>query len=175
MTAWDREILIQKLDENGVKPEQIDYLVCSHGHSDHVGNLNLFLNAQHFVGSCLNFKDSYFFSHDFENDPFELDEGVEVFASPGHTSSCISMMVKNSNIENGSCVAIVGDLFEKEEDVEHELIWLGAGSDNPEKQKENRLKVAKIADFIIPGHGRMFKVTNEMREKLTKDFSEKNQ
>lgn len=172
MTAWDRELLLEKLAEHGITPDKIDYLVCSHGHSDHVGNLNLFLNSQHFVGSSLSFQDSYFFAHDFDEKPFELDEGVEVIATPGHTSACISLVVKDSNIENGSCVVLAGDLFEKEEDVKYELIWLGAGSDNPEKQKENRLKVAKMADFIVPGHGKMFKVTNEMREKLEKDLGQ---
>jgi glyoxylase-like metal-dependent hydrolase (beta-lactamase superfamily II) len=166
LTAWDRDVLLQKLDEYSVKPDQVDYVVCSHGHSDHIGNLNLFLNAKHFVGSCLNFKDDYFFDHDFEKDPFILDDGIEIISTPGHTSSCVSMIVKNSNFDDGKCIAIVGDLFEKEEDIEHELIWIGAGSDDPQKQKQNRLKIAKLADFIIPGHGKIFTVTDQMIERL---------
>ena len=57
----------------------------------------------------------------------------------------------------------VGDLFESEEDIADENLWLEV-SENPEKQRENRAKVLSIADHIIPGHGKLFKVTQEMRD-----------
>ena len=33
-----------------------------------------------------------------------------------------------------------------------------AGSENEEKQRENRAKVLELADYIVPGHGPIFKV-----------------
>ena len=37
------------MNQHGLKPEQINFVVCSHGHIDHVGNNNLFTNAIHIV------------------------------------------------------------------------------------------------------------------------------
>ena len=39
---WEAESLVAKLAENGVTPGDIDLVLCSHGHSDHVGCLSLF-------------------------------------------------------------------------------------------------------------------------------------
>ena len=52
---------------------------------------------------------------------------------------------------------ITGDLFEKEEDIKDESIWREAGSEDPEKQVIHRQKVLSTADFIVPGHGPMFR------------------
>ncbi len=38
---WDQDKLLQALRSNDLHPENIDFVVCTHGHSDHVGNLNL--------------------------------------------------------------------------------------------------------------------------------------
>lgn len=58
-----------------------------------------------------------------------------------------------------------GDLFEREEDIADPSLWKYiAGSENPESQEKNRNKVLVMADYIIPGHGPMFKVTEHMKE-----------
>jgi len=169
LTGWDSDTLIQELKYHHVNPEDINYVVCSHGHSDHVGNLNLFLHAQqHFVGSSINHKNVYIL-HDFDESPFVLDKDIEVISTPGHTNSCISLIVRNTNYENSGSVAIVGDLFEREEDIFDDSLWIDAGTENEIVQRKNRLKVAEMVDFIIPGHGPRFKVTEEMREKLRHD------
>lgn len=171
MTGWDRDTLIHELKHFHVNPEDVNYVVCSHGHSDHVGNLNLFLHAQlHFVGSCMNHKNVYPL-HDFENEPYVLDKDIEVISTPGHTNSCISLIVRNTNYENRGSVAIVGDLFERNEDIFDDSLWIQAGTENEKLQRENRLKVAEMVDFIIPGHGPRFKVTEEMRQKLRQDVA----
>ena len=144
-------------------------MVCSHGHSDHVGNLNLFLNAHHFVGSCMSHKNVYFI-HDFDKEPFILDNDIEVISTPGHTNTCISLIVKNTNLVNHASVAIAGDLFEREEDIFDESLWIKAGTENEKLQRKNRLKIAEMVNYIIPGHGPRFKVTDEMREKLRRDI-----
>jgi len=54
------------LDSLGIKPENITVVVSTHGHSDHTGNNNLFLNArQHIVGYCIHNKDE-FLIHPFD-------------------------------------------------------------------------------------------------------------
>lgn len=45
--------------------EDIQYVVCTHGHSDHCGNLNLFTHAIHVVGYDICRQDQYHL-HDFK-------------------------------------------------------------------------------------------------------------
>jgi len=168
LTAWDRDVLLQQLKSYHVRAEDVNFVVCSHGHSDHIGNLNLFLQADHFVGSCRSHKHIYY-CHDFEKEAFVLDKDIEVISTPGHTSTCVTLIVRNTNIGQKGTVAVAGDLFEKEEDIFRESLWIDAGTEDEQLQRKNRLKVAELADYIIPGHGPMFQVTAEMREKLRKD------
>lgn len=81
----------------------------------------------------------------------------------------MSLIVKNTNQEGGGTVGIVGDLFEKEEDIFDDSLWIEAGTEDEKTQRKNRLKIAEMVDFIIPGHGGKFKVTDEHRKKLRED------
>lgn len=99
-----------------------------------------------------------------------------MIATKGHTSTCVSVIVRNSNFldENMKLetVGISGDLFEKEEDIEDARLWIEAGSEHVEEQRKNRLLLANRVDYIIPGHGPIFKLTDEMRQKLERDCKE---
>jgi hypothetical protein len=66
-------------------------------------------------------------------------------------------------------VYVVGDLFEKEEDLVDPEIWRSAGSDNPDLQVGHRQKVVQQADYIVPGHGPMFQVTQEHKNKIAEN------
>jgi glyoxylase-like metal-dependent hydrolase (beta-lactamase superfamily II) len=44
-----REYIVNTLDRIGVKPEEINYVILSHLHMDHAGNLEPFKNAEIFV------------------------------------------------------------------------------------------------------------------------------
>jgi glyoxylase-like metal-dependent hydrolase (beta-lactamase superfamily II) len=58
-------IVFAGLGQYGVQCSDIHYVVCTHGHSDHIGNNNLFLNAKHIVGFSISCKDLYVI-HPFE-------------------------------------------------------------------------------------------------------------
>ena len=99
------------------------------------------------------------FSIAFKNEVFEINNEVEVFATPGHTLDSVSVKVKSAAL---GIIVIAGDLFEKCEDLIDDSIWKEAGSEDPELQAKNREKVLKMADFVIPGHGAMFPVSKPM-------------
>ena len=88
---------------------------------------------------------------------------MQVIPTPGHTLDSVTLRVKTPDL---GWVYVVGDLFEKEEDLLDPEIWRSAGSDNPDLQVEHREKVLRHADYIVPGHGPMFKVTQEQKDKL---------
>lgn len=60
---------------------------------------------------------------------------------------------------------LVGDLFECLEDLEEPSLWQD-NSENPELQQQWRIEVLKKADYIVPGHGKMFKVPEDYKRSM---------
>lgn len=165
LDAWSGSKLEEKLRSVGLKKSEITTCISTHGHPDHTSNNNHFLKARHIVGHTISEGDEYFI-HDFGKDPYRINDSIEIIATKGHTLCCISVICKKSNL-GGKTVAIVGDLFEHEKDIDQPELWENAGSEAPKDQLANRNKIANLADYIVPGHGPMFEVTEEMRKKLS--------
>ena len=157
MGPWDRDKLIALLAERGLHCDDITHVVCTHGHPDHIGNLNLFLKAKlHIVGFSVYENDSYTVHPFDEKVPYQIAPGISVIATPGHTATDASVLIQNAS--QLGVVTISGDLFENERDLADEQIWLQAGSEDPDSQRTNRTHVLNTSDYIVPGHGPMFKV-----------------
>ncbi|XP_001357195.3 metallo-beta-lactamase domain-containing protein 1 [Drosophila pseudoobscura] len=172
MTAWDGDLLQSLLRHQGLEVEDIHVVVCTHGHSDHIGCNYLFKKARiHMVGACASNRDLYFdhLSSGDINEKKQLDTNGEVVVkrTPGHTLSCVSVIVQSTQL--GGTVGIAGDLFERREDVEDDSIWRNAGSEDENSQRVERSKMGLLCDHIVPGHGPMFPLTTEMRLKLKRD------
>lgn len=124
----------------------------------------------------------------FTGEELIIDEFVKVIATPGHTMSDVSVIVQTDDLGLVAITGIyftfiqqcfigwhllnnsfrLGDLFEKEEDLVDETIWMvSAYSEAPKLQELNRNKILLLADYIVPGHGPMFKVTKEMKERAS--------
>lgn len=175
MGPWEKDQLVGALARHKVHPDDIHYLVCSHTHPDHIGNANLFTSARkHFLGTSVYTNDEYDLnlfeptgSYTFpladgstveviKYQNHELDKNLLIEPTPGHTMECISLIV--DNCENMGRVALAGDLFERQQDVQDEGIWLAAGSQNPDLQRAHRDSIIKRCEYILPGHGPLFKV-----------------
>jgi glyoxylase-like metal-dependent hydrolase (beta-lactamase superfamily II) len=150
---WDTEAILRGLQAEQLSPADIDHVVCTHGHSDHVGNIGLFPHATLIVSYDISSGDLYT-SHPFaRGERYRIDDDVEVIATPGHTSQDVSVVVRTP----AGIHVIAGDLFESEEDLTDEDIWR-ASSEDPARQAESRERILRLADFIVPGHGSMFAV-----------------
>ncbi|XP_019645509.1 PREDICTED: metallo-beta-lactamase domain-containing protein 1-like isoform X1 [Branchiostoma belcheri] len=153
----DKGTLLQQLSSHGLTPRDVQYVVCTHGHVDHVGNLNLFPDATHIVSFDI-CKGDVYTDHPFrQGAAYTIDEQVSVIPTPGHTGADVSVVVKTAT---QGTVVIAGDLFEKEADLTDPSLWQDV-SENPSQQAEGRRQVLAMADFIVPGHGAMFKVQKE--------------
>ncbi|MGD9276435.1 MAG: MBL fold metallo-hydrolase [Candidatus Pacearchaeota archaeon] len=81
----NRKELIEDLEKLNLVPENIDILILTHNHFDHVGNISLFTNAKIFA-SKLEFSDEKI----IPIDELKIPE-FKIIKTPGHTkgSFCI--------------------------------------------------------------------------------------
>ncbi|XP_009564389.2 metallo-beta-lactamase domain-containing protein 1 [Cuculus canorus] len=153
---WARSHLLRLLARQGLSPDQVTHVICTHGHSDHVGNVNLFPGADLLVGFDLSRGYGFYQPNPLVNGvPYVLHPGhLEVVPTPGHTMNHVSLVVRETTV---GTVVVAGDLFEKEEDEEE---WR-ALSEDPTRQEKSRRWALEVADVIVPGHGPPFRVFRE--------------
>jgi len=136
----ERKRLLDALKKEKLSAEDIDYVVLTHRHEDHALLAGIFRNAKVITkGSSVPGTD------------------VRLLPTPGHTADHISIAVPTSK---GLCV-IAGDVFWW---MDGEKQAIDVNRKDPahvfdmEKLVESRKKILEIADYVIPGHGKMFRV-----------------
>jgi len=143
-TVPNQQIIIDKLKAEGLTPDDINIVLITHSHMDHYRNIGMFKNAKGF---------------DYwgwvEGDVFTdyttpISKDIDIIKTPGHSPLDITMLVKTKE----GTVAICGDVFWQENFPEKDPF-----ADNLKILAKSREMVLNSADFIIPGHGEMFKVT----------------
>jgi glyoxylase-like metal-dependent hydrolase (beta-lactamase superfamily II) len=144
----DKDKIIRALKKMSLKPENIDLVIITHFHPDHVGCNYLFEKAK-FITPGVAFWDDIF---DRATETQKLSQNLELIKTPGHSEDSATLLVKTKI----GLVACAGDLFWFENDDKTKLME----EDCSDKKLFyiNREKILKIADFIVPGHGKMFKV-----------------
>jgi len=141
-----QEVLLEKLDNLGVKPEQINHILITHSHLDHCGNLALFKNAKVHISAC--YMDSQtaetVLYKDMHEKPIPL--GVEVFPSRGHTFDHVSYFFE----VDGQRYCFAGDAIRENHftegvpdyiSLERRLMYL-----------DSARHLFESSDVLIPGH-----------------------
>uniref|UniRef100_A0A8C3QV66 Metallo-beta-lactamase domain-containing protein 1 n=1 Tax=Cyanoderma ruficeps TaxID=181631 RepID=A0A8C3QV66_9PASS len=160
---WLRDSLPGMLQEHGVTPDDVTHVIVTHGHSDHAGNVNLFPSATLLMGFDLSRGEGLYLPHGLaQGVPLVLHPGhLEVIPTPGHTRAHVSLVASGTSL---GTVAVAGDAFERREDEEGDEEgregWEALSEDPPE-QRRSRRRLLRLADVIVPGHGRPFGVTKE--------------
>jgi len=141
----DQRILIDALSEHGLGVEDINVVCITHSHIDHFRNIGMFPNAKAL---------EYFGVWD-KNTVRDWSErfspNIQIVVTPGHNDTDITLLVAT---EDG-IVAICGDVFWKENYPQNPADDMFASK--PEELKKSREMVLNVADWIIPGHGKMYK------------------
>ena len=140
-TVEEQEILIKKLKENNLTVEEVNFVCITHAHMDHYRNAGMFPNAKTF--GCF----GLWYGDKFEKIGKNLTRDIKIVKTPGHSDDSITLFVKTKKGK----IAICGDVFWKENFPEKDIY-----ANDMKKLRESRKKVLKNADFIIPGHGKMF-------------------
>ena len=152
--------LVKALAQKGLGTRDIDYVFLTHFHIDHLLNIRLFQNKDILDSETLYRQDK-----EYEyGKTLPGTKDITITKTPGHAHEGATLFVKT---EKG-IVAVAEDLFwwedgkQKESPAKKELLEL---KDPFAKNKFDLLKsrklVLKKADWIIPGHGKMFKVSKE--------------
>lgn len=139
-TLADPELLINALKENNLTINDINIVCITHSHMDHYRNIGLFNKAK-----ALDFWGWW------ENDTWteykEVSKDIQILNTPGHSKDSITLLVKTDK----GTIAICGDVFWKKDYPKHDKY-----AEDEQQLNKSRKLVLEKADFIIPGHGKMY-------------------
>lgn len=141
-TMRSQGLLVEALKKEGLGIEDVNLVCITHSHIDHYRNIGMFPQAKVLEYFGLWDRGAV---DDFRT---QFSEHIRVIKTPGHNYDAITLLVKTDK----GVVAVCGDVFWKENSPEDDPY----ATDN-EQLKESRKKVLGLADWVIPGHGKMFK------------------
>lgn len=152
----NREKLMAALAKENLTTADINYVFLSHCHPDHTLLAGIFENAK-----FVTFDSGLVYDKDLlvEFDKNILGEDIEIVETPGHVLEHLSLLVDTPEGK----VAVAGDVIwwvvgeEQKMDISQKDHSQAKGM-NMEDLVASRKKLLASADYIIPGHGRMFKV-----------------
>lgn len=139
----DQKLLIEKLKEHGLSPADINVVFLTHSHFDHYKNVGLFSRAK--VLEYFGLWEGGVMKVWTE----QFSKNIRIIKTPGHDYSCLTALVKTAK----GTVAVCGDVFWRE-DFPLDDPYASA----KEKLAVSRKLVIGLADYIIPGHGDIYKV-----------------
>ncbi len=149
------EKLLKALKENNISEKNLSFIYLSHYHPDHFLNIRLFPNLDIYDGEiCWRGDQELFYQGKLPN----VD--VEILKTPGHATEDTSLLIKT---EEGM-VCICPDVFwwedgkQKTDEIEDLLNLEDPFANDKETLLVSRKLVLEKADWIIPGHGNMFKI-----------------
>jgi glyoxylase-like metal-dependent hydrolase (beta-lactamase superfamily II) len=140
-----------------INPDDIDIVTATHSHLDHSRNCRQFDKAK--VLDLF----SLYKAHKKTSEKIYIPQtGIKVIFTPGHVDKHFALLFNTA----GGRYAIAGDVFwwEDDEVQKTDSISLIEHVDPVAKDQDilqaSRKKLLGIADFIIPGHGDIFPVSD---------------
>ncbi len=140
-TLSKQDILVRELKKEGLSVDDINIVGLTHAHTDHNRNVGMFKKAKvidywgWWEGDVWNKSDG------------KVSNNIKILKTPGHSDDSITFMIKTYK----GLVAICGDVFWKKDYPKKDPYVT-----NSLKLKKSRELILKKADYIIPGHGKIF-------------------
>lgn len=129
----------------GIFPEDVDTVILTHWHPDHVGNNGMFRNAEIFKFSG---GEDVPGAEVLESEK-EIARGVRFVRTPGHTEDSGSVFV-----DADRRYALVGDAVPLRENLEKRKAPIL--SCDVEQATVSMGRIVRYADVVVPGHGAPF-------------------
>lgn len=146
----------------GVAPADVDLVINTHRHVDHVGSNHLFTGAR-------------FMAHVAELDivltypvtaalilvteEHQVDRWVRIFPTPGHSRGSLSVLIKDAHSTfgaTGETIVIAGDALPLQANY-LKGVPPAIHCDRAESCR-SMARILAVADWVIPGHDRPFRV-----------------
>ena len=165
------QTLEQGLGKFNLRPEDIDIIIFTHLHQDHVQLAHAYTKARFIVQKSelefakdphpiqqFTYKPKMLEGLEFEiiEGDVQIVEGINVMLTPGHSPGGQSVMVdtaKGKAVITGCCC--IRQNFEPPEGMDIEVIPTGILI-NPTQVYDSLIQIKKIADIIIPIHDSSF-------------------
>lgn len=156
--GMDDDALLRGLSGVGVAPADVDTVVITHTHGDHYRSVHLLPNArvlssgpEHHAWRSRTAPDKEVLSR-LTPAVTGIAPGVRLLLTPGHTVGSATVLVAQA----GQLIAITGDAVDSRDffvrrEPSHNTLDAAA-------ERRNFDLFAAIADVIIPGHGRPFRL-----------------
>lgn len=156
--GMEAERLAAALTAVRVSPEQVDTVVLTHTHGDHYKSVDLLPRARLLASGpevnawrARGAPDKELLAR-LVPTITAIAPGVRLLLTPGHTPGSATVLVSQA----GQLVAIVGDAVDSRDffvrrEPSHNAV-------DPAAEKRNFELFAAIADVIVPGHGRPFRI-----------------
>jgi len=154
--GMDRGGLLEGLLKEKLSLEDINFVIVTHTHLDHSLLAGIFKNAKILDNSDIFSFDGQISEHEGK----VPGTNIKIIETPGHDQFHCSVLVNTDDLGK---VVIAGDVFWWADDEEQKidkqsLLEKKDPYVKDEKAlRESREKILKVADYIIPGHGEMFK------------------
>jgi glyoxylase-like metal-dependent hydrolase (beta-lactamase superfamily II) len=160
--------LTQSLDHFGLKADDIDIVFITHWHWDHFGNIDLFKNSEILTSNTAEPPIDVVGIPDGQY----IADGVKVIHTPGHTKDHASLLLKTENLQYSLSTGSGGRIYRT---GELNIVVAGDAVVSPLYYYSNRIydynqdffnkeaslesveKIKNVADFIISGHGGIFR------------------
>jgi len=145
-SKYMRPALRTSFRELGIFPKDVDTVVITHWHDDHLENLDMYPNAEIYAwdGPAA---DADLRNINIINDELKLCDGVTLVHTPGHTMDSTSVFVEGDDRR----YAVVGDAIPLEENY-RKMVPPRLNVD-PDLAMKSIKSIAGFADVIVPGHG----------------------
>lgn len=127
----------------GVFPKDVDTVVLTHTHRDHIENMGFYRGAKVIVHSG---GEEVPGAVVVDDDEYEVCEGVRIVHTPGHCPEQCSVFV-----DADRHYAIAGDTIPLEDNYRKGVP--PAVNTDPDLARTSMERVARYADVIVPGHG----------------------
>ncbi|MFH1358448.1 MAG: MBL fold metallo-hydrolase [archaeon] len=155
--GMNKKLLLKSLEKENLSPKDIDYVILTHTHLDHCLLAGIFENAKIVDSGSVYSFDSKIKNHDGK----VPETDIEIINTPGHDEFHCSVVVQDDKLGK---VVIASDVFwwddneEQKTDKKSLLKHVDPYVKDKNALKKSREQLLNIADYIIPGHGEMFKV-----------------
>ena len=155
--GMNRKLLLEALKKEKLSVRDINYVILTHTHIDHCLLAGIFEKAVILDDSSIYTFDGKIRGHEGKVPGTD----IKIIKTPGHDQFHCAVVVDTEELGR---VVVAADVFwwadneEQKTDrkslIEHKDPYMK----NEKQLMESRNKILNIADYVIPGHGKMFKV-----------------